>query len=274
MAHRVAALLAAAHPGPALAVTLGAAGLASAAGQNVRGVATCAAMVLAGQLSIGWSNDALDWRRDVATGRQDKPIACGAIGPRIVWRAAAVAAVTCAPISLAYGLGAGATHLAAVGSGWAYNVGLKRTVWSWLPYALSFGLLPAFVLLGLPGTPLPPVWAVAAGSLLGVGAHLANVLPDIDDDLVTGVRGLPHRLGRRPASWLATLALLAATVALVAGPAGEVDTLGWAALAVVGGLTLLGTAVGVRRPRAPFLMTIAAAGVDVVLLIARGPTLT
>jgi 4-hydroxybenzoate polyprenyltransferase len=273
MAHRVAALFAAAHPGPALAVTLGAAGLASASGQNIRGVATCAAMVLAGQLSIGWSNDALDWRRDVATGRQDKPIACGAIGPRVVWRAAAVAAAACAPISLAYGLCAGTAHLAAVGAGWAYNVGLKRTAWSWLPYAVSFGLLPVFVLLGLPGTPLPPAWAVAAGSLLGVGAHLANVLPDIDDDLMTGVRGLPHRLGRRSTGALATLALLAATVALVAGPPGKVDALGWAALAVVGGLTLLGEAMGAVRPRVPFLVTIAVAGVGVILLIARGPTL-
>jgi 4-hydroxybenzoate polyprenyltransferase len=229
--------------------------------------------VLAGQFSIGWSNDALDWRRDVAAARPDKPIARGAVGPLVAWRAATVAAVVCVPISLAYGLGAGAAHLVAVGSGWAYNFGLKRTAWSWLPYAVSFSLVPAFVVLGLPGAPLPPAWAFVAGGLIGVGAHLANVLPDIEDDLATGVRGLPHRLGRRSTRWLATLALLTATVALVAGPPGSVDALGWAALAVAGGLAVLGAAVGVARPRVPFLVTIAVCGVDVVLLIARGPTL-
>ena len=271
--HRIGALLAATHPGPALAVTVGAAGLAAAAGQDARWVALCAAMVLAGQLSIGWSNDALDWRRDAASGRQDKPVARGAVGPRTAWRAAAAAALACVPVSLAYGLAAGATHLVAVASGWAYNLGLKRTALSWLPYAVSFGLLPAFVVLGLPGSPLPPAWAILAGALLGVGAHLANVLPDIDDDLATGVRGLPHRLGRRWTRWLATAALLSATVLLVAGPPGRVDGLGWAALALVAGLVLAGAALAAARPRAPFLVTIAVAGVDVLLLLSRGPTL-
>src|SRR3712207_7375206 len=32
---------------------------------------------------------------------------------------------------------------------------------------------------------------------LGVGAHLLNVLPDLEDDAATGVRGLPHVLGPR-----------------------------------------------------------------------------
>jgi 4-hydroxybenzoate polyprenyltransferase len=270
---RSRALLAATHPGPALAVTMGAAGLAAAAGQDARGVALCAAMVLAGQLSIGWSNDAIDWRRDAASGRPDKPVARGAVDPKTTWRAATAAALVCVPLSLSYGRAAGATHLVAVASGWTYNLGLKRTALSWLPYAVSFGLLPAFVVLGLPGSPLPPAWAIVAGSLLGVGAHLANVLPDIDDDLATGVRGLPHRLGRRRTRWLATAALLGATVVLVVGPPGQIDGLGWAALAVVAALVLLGAAAAAAQPKTPFLVTIAVAGIDVLLLLARGPTL-
>lgn len=267
------ALLVAAHPGPAAAVTLGATGLAAAAGQAVPGVLNCAAMVLAGQLSIGWSNDALDWRRDAATGRADKPVARGAIGYRTVWHAAVGAAVACVPLSLAYGLAAGGVHLLAVGSGWAYNLALKRTVFSWLPYAVAFGLLPAFVVLGLPGTPSPPGWAVLAGALLGVGAHLANVLPDIDDDLATGIRGVAQRLGRRWTGRLAATALLAATITLVSGPPGPIHSLGWAGLAAVTGLALLGLAVAAARPRLPFLVAIAIAGVDVLLLLARGSSL-
>ena len=40
-----------------------------------------------------------------------------------------------AGIALACGLLAGVVHLVAVGGGWAYNLGLKRTVLSFLPYA-------------------------------------------------------------------------------------------------------------------------------------------
>jgi 4-hydroxybenzoate polyprenyltransferase len=256
-----------------LAVTIGATGLAVAAGQDAGGGLLCGAMVLAGQLSIGWSNDALDWRRDAASGRTDKPVARGSIGTRAIWQAATAAALACVPLSLAYGVAAGVAHLVAVASGWAYNLRLKRTALSWLPYAVSFGLLPAFVVLGLPNAPLPPAWSIAAGTLLGMGAHLANVLPDIDDDLATGVHGLPHRLGRHRTRWLATGALLGATMTLVAGPPGPVDGIGWAALAAVVGLVALGEATAATRPKAPFLVTIAVAGVAVLLLLVRGPTL-
>ena len=98
------------------------------------------------------------------------------------------------PLSLLSGWFAGSLHLIAVASAWSYNLWLKTTVLSVLPYVVSFGLLPAFVTAGLPGHPVYG-WLVAAGALLGAGAHFANVLPDIDDDLSTGVRGLPHRLG-------------------------------------------------------------------------------
>ncbi|MFZ5851843.1 MAG: UbiA family prenyltransferase, partial [Actinomycetota bacterium] len=192
---RALALLQAAHPLPALAVTGAAGALAAGAGQPASGVLRAVLMVLAGQASIGWSNDAWDWRRDAAAGRQDKPVARGAVGPRPVWLAAVGAAGLCVPLSLWYGVAAGLVHLVAVASAWAYNLRLKATAWSFAPYALSFGLLPVFVVLGLPGTPLPPWWAVAAGALLGVGAHLANALPDLADDLAPGVRGAPHRLG-------------------------------------------------------------------------------
>ncbi|NED56002.1 hypothetical protein G3I24_34620, partial [Micromonospora aurantiaca] len=57
-----------------------------------------------------------------------------------------------------------------------YNRPLKSTPVSVLPYAVSFGALPAFVVLALPGSPVPPAWLVAAAALLGAGAHFANVL--------------------------------------------------------------------------------------------------
>ena len=109
-------------------------------------------------------------------------MAAGTLDPATVRTAMLAAAVAVVPLSLLSGLFAGCLHLVAVASAWAYNLRLKATPLSVLPYAVSFGLLPAFVTAGLPGQPVVG-WLVAAGALLGAGAHFANVLPDIDDDL-------------------------------------------------------------------------------------------
>ena len=190
------ALLRAAHPEPTAAVTALATAVAASAGRSAAGCLLVAATILTGQLSIGWSNDVIDARRDIAAGRRDKPIAAGEISSRTVAAACAVALALCIPLSFANGWRAGLVHLLMVAGGWAYNLGLKRTVFSFVPYAVSFGALPAFLALGLDGHPLPEPWVVLAGALLGVGAHFLNVVPDIEDDLDAGVRGLPQRLGR------------------------------------------------------------------------------
>ena len=58
----------------------------------------------------------------------------------------------------------------------------KSTIWSWAPYAVAFGLLPAIATLARPTPRWPEPWAIAAGALLGVAAHFANVLPDLATD--------------------------------------------------------------------------------------------
>lgn len=263
----VSGLLRACHPLPAAAVTLFSAVLAAAAGHGPSGTALTAAAVAAGQLSVGWSNDRADLRRDLATGRRDKPLVTSALPAAAVTRAAAGALLLCVPLSLAAGLLAGAAHLVGVAAAWAYNLRLKGTAASWFPYALAFGLLPAFVTLGLPGRPWPPLWLTGAAALLGAGAHFANVLPDIADDLATGVRGLPQRLGARRSAALAAALVLASTAALLLGPPGPVGPYGRGLLA----LTCALLAVTVRAPgRIPFLATMGVAGADVLLLLVRG----
>jgi 4-hydroxybenzoate polyprenyltransferase len=229
------------------------------------------AAVLSGQLSVGWSNDWVDADRDRAVGRKDKPVVQG-MPVATLRRAALLALLACVPLSLLMGRYAGAAHLIAVASAWLYNARLKSTVLSFLPYALSFGLLPSVVTLTVPGHPTPPLWATAAGALLGVGAHGANVLPDMDDDSRTGVRGLPHRLGRTPTVVLSGLALLGATVLLATGPGPS--PLGWAAVGAATAVFGAGLALGRREgSRAPFLAVLAVAAVDVALLLLRGGSL-
>jgi 4-hydroxybenzoate polyprenyltransferase len=268
---RVLALLGACHPGPTVAVTLLVAGLAVASGQGLGGSLLATAAVLAGQLSIGWSNDAVDAGRDASAGRGDKPVAGGAVTVFEVRAAALVALALCVPLSLLYGPEAGAVHLVGVAAAWAYNLGLKSTVLSWLPYAVGFGSLPAFVTLGLPGRPEPVWWIVAAAALLGVGAHLANVLPDIEDDLAAGVRGGPQRLGHTAVRLLLPVPLVAATVLLAAGRPSVPAVV---AAGVVLAASLTGSWLGRVRPRLPFLTAILVAAVDVALLLWQGATVS
>ncbi len=191
-----AALLRAAHIGPTLAVTTVVALLA--VGQHLpadRGVLVTAA-VFSGQLTIGWGNDLLDEDRDRQVGRESKPLVNGAVSSKTVMRCLVVAAVGCVVLSLTVGWRSAVVHLGlGVASGHVYNLALKRTPWSWLPYATAFGTLPAVVTLADVPHPWPPLWMMAAAAALGVAAHFLNVLPDLGADLVTGVRGLPHRIG-------------------------------------------------------------------------------
>ncbi len=130
-------------------------------------------------------------------------------------RAAALAALAaCVPLSLLSGWRAAVVHLVAVGSAWAYNAGVKATVLSPLPYAVSFGLLPAFVTLGLPAHPWPRPTLMGATALLGVGAHFVNTLADRDDDARSGIAGLPQRMSARACLFTGVVLLSACAVAI------------------------------------------------------------
>lgn len=264
---RVTGLVRACHPGPTVAVTGIATALAQAAGARTGWVA---AAFLSGQLTTGWTNDWRDRDRDRVRGRTDKPLVQGALTARALGGAALVAAVACVPLSLLMGVGAGLVHLVAVASAASYNLRLKATALSFLPYAVSFGLVPSVVTLSADGT-WAPWWGTSAGALLGVGAHVANALPDLADDLATGVRGMPQRLGPRRGAVVMAAVLLAATALLVLGP-------GRPGAPVLAGavVALVLTAVAVLRAgaRTGFLAAVGVAVVGVALLVARGAALT
>ncbi|MFD6139016.1 UbiA family prenyltransferase [Promicromonospora sp. NPDC060271] len=258
----------ASHAAPAAVVTGLAAALAAALGSGPLTLALVTVAVGTGQLSVGWSNDWIDAERDTAVGRADKPVVAGLVTARILRGAAFAALAVCVVASLALGVVPGTAHLVAVGGAWAYNARLKATAWSWLPYALSFGLLAVFVVLAAPGPRVPAVWAVAAAALLGTGAHVANTLPDLEDDAATGVRGLPHRLGRRASGVLAPCLLVVAVAVVVTGPAGAPGPAAWVGGAVAVGLALAAGVMALVRPRSrtPFGLSMCVAVVCVVLL--------
>src|SRR5665647_2949905 len=81
--------------------------------------------------------------------------------------------------------------------------------------AVAFGMLPAVATLSASPPRWPAAWALTAGGLLGVVAHLANVLPDLGDDVATGIRGLPHRIGARATALTAAAILLTASAVIL-----------------------------------------------------------
>jgi 4-hydroxybenzoate polyprenyltransferase len=271
----VRALALSCHPIPSLAVTALTAGLAGLAGLPLdRGILVTSA-IFTGQLSIGWSNDYIDAQRDAAVRRSDKPVASGAVAPRVAGIAAGVALVLMLALSGALGWPGGGAALVATACGWAYNLGLKATVLSWLPYAIAFGMLAAVATLSASAPRWPAPWALAAGALLGVAAHLANVLPDLGQDAATGVRGLPHRLGPKATALGGAGLLLAASAVILFGAGGQGGRWRWAGF--VAAFLVAGTAAAsaYRNPSSQrfFRATILIAAMDLVFFALSGTSL-
>lgn len=254
-----------AHPVPALAVTMLTMALAASMGVSMPTAAALFIAVLSGQLVVGWTNDVVDRERDRRVGRCDKPLATGQLSVGLVRSAIGAASVVCILTSLWCGLGAGLLHLTCgVGAALAYNVKLKSTVLSWLPYSLAFGCLPAVVSLARDPATLPPLRIVAVGALLGFAAHLLNALPDFTDDVATGVRGFPHRLRPGTVPSMAALALVAASVIAVFGSRTPPTAGQWILLSAVLMLAVAATRTTGKRP---FYAAIAIAGINVVMLL-------
>jgi 4-hydroxybenzoate polyprenyltransferase len=179
---------------------------------------------VAGQATVGWTNDAHDAEADRVAERNTKPTVRGSLRPEQLRVPILVSATLTIPLSLfAAGWMGGAAHIVAVASALAYNFWLSRTVWSWVPYAVSFALMTVFVAQAASPV-LWPTWPVICLSVLvGVIAHLFNALPDIDTDRRMGLGGLAVALGKRGSIALAVVLMVFAAASLV------LVILGWVA---------------------------------------------
>jgi 4-hydroxybenzoate polyprenyltransferase len=194
MVKRLKALLGAAHFAPTMTVTT----LTFLLANQSSDLSTALGIALTfftGQLIVGWSNDLIDFADDQRHHRMNKPLVAGDISGRTLQAAIAVDTVALlaltffGPLAFFYGV----LHLIAVASALAYNAKLKSTPLSFLPYLVSFGLLPVIIV----GATKVEIkwWMPAIGALFGVGAHFANVFKDLEEDLASGIRGLPQLLG-------------------------------------------------------------------------------
>ena len=275
----VRALWGSSHPGPTLVVTVLALALGIATGLEAWRIALLTVAVFAGQLSVGISNDALDAARDREVGRTDKPLARGDVTLGVAWVAAwgllALALILSAPL----GWRMLAAHALTLGSAWAYNAGLKSTAWSIVPFLVSFGVFPSLATLSAADPTFAPGWAWIAGGALGAAVHLTNVLPDLDDDARTGVRGLPHRLGPRTSAVVAALAVGGGALAVLLGAAGgdlaDVSAVSWVFFGAVVAVAIVTAWRAIARPptRALFRLVMLAALLLAAQLVASGSAL-
>jgi 4-hydroxybenzoate polyprenyltransferase len=203
------------------------------------------------QASIGILNDVVDAPRDAGR-KPSKPIPAGLVEPGQARVGAAVAAILGLGLAVPSGPAVLAIGIVILGIGYAYDLRVKGTPWSWAPFALGIPLLPVFAWLGAAGS-LPPfmgrlvVAAVLAGTLLAI----SNARADLERDRSSGVASVATALGLERSWWLA-LALIAAILAVAAGPVLDATASGSApAAALLGviagaGLLLAGAGAGYR----------------------------
>lgn len=207
------------HPFPTLLNVVAVGGLAFVAAGGAPDAALLTRMLLVmlfAQSAIGAVNDICDRDLDAAA-KPWKPIPAGAI----TLRSAAVLAAGCiaAAAALAATLGAAGFTLAMLGlaCGLAYDVRLKRTAFSAPPFMVAIPVLPLWVWATLGAWDGVLWWLLPLGALIGLALHLANTIPDIDEDARHGVRGLAHRLGREGSmrvAWSSFAAALTLSAAL------------------------------------------------------------
>ena len=167
-----------------------------------------------GQLIVGWSNDLIDYEDDLSHQRTNKPLVAGLITRTLLqsWLAAMIPVALVINLFGPLGFVGGGLSVIAIGWAVAYNFYFKFNIFSPLPYAVAFAILPSCMALSQDKT--PPTWMWLGGALFGMAAHFLNVLKDMDQDHASGIKGLPQRCGKT-GSILAAIILIALGVTLL-----------------------------------------------------------
>jgi 4-hydroxybenzoate polyprenyltransferase len=206
--------LRAAHFGPTIIVTATTFLLALSQYSLIDSIRVAIA-IFAGQLVVGWSNDFIDAPLDIAAQRSKKPIVSKEINPEQLKKSIFGALFVALILSLFSPLGLTGTliHFLGILSATFYNLKLKPTILSPLPYIISFGLLPWAIY--LPAGNQPPLWLVIDFMLISVAFHFFNVLKDFQWDINQGVLGLPQCLGRNVSLFISISLVVSAVIVLI-----------------------------------------------------------
>jgi 4-hydroxybenzoate polyprenyltransferase len=197
IARRLGAYVRLVHPFPSLLNAIVVAAFACVAVRGWPGVACIlwlSTTMLCIQFSIGALNDWADRDLDART-KPSKPIPSRLVSSGIALVVASLLAVTAAVLAAWSGPAAWALAMTGLGIGIAYDLGVKRTPYSALTYALALPLIPVWVWTALDVESAALFVVLPVGMLLGVSLQLANALPDAEGDAAAGVRGTLQVLG-------------------------------------------------------------------------------
>ncbi len=206
-------ILRACHIGPTSAVTL----ISFLLGSSLwwEGPALVIAFgIFLGQLLVGFTNDLYDYQDDLKHNRTDKPLVSGKITTAQLKSAIKIVIPLMILVNLfgPLGIKGGLIYLLGVGLGVSYNFYFKFTLLSPLPYALAFAALVAAIVVATDRT--PPLWLLISSACLGVAAHFANVIKDINEDLKSEIIGLPQKLGKKASRVIIGILLIGTTLLL------------------------------------------------------------
>jgi len=199
------------------------------------------------QLGIGTVNDVVDAPFDAGL-KPGKPIPSGLVAlpaatalAIVLFSAGVFVAATASP--LLAGLA-----VVVIGIGLAYDLRLKGTAWSWLPFAVGIPVLPAFGWVAARGH-LEPFFIVLVPAAVLAGAALAisNSLVDTERDRAAGRASISVALGDRSA-WLLGVVLVAVVWLLAVGSAVAAALPELVPAVVVAGIPALTAAAAGRRP--------------------------
>ena len=230
------------------------------------------------QAGIGAANDLVDAPRD-AGHKQGKPIPAGLVSRHTARHVVVVAfAVGFVLAGVSGGTAALTIALIGVAIGLAYDLRLKGTAWSWVPFAAGVPLLPVFGWAGASGR-LPVAFLILVPAAFAAGAALAiaNAFVDIERDRAAASGSIALALGPSTARLINTGLVLAVGLAAVAsvvslgGPASGSAAVAVAALLPVGAAVAAWGGGATRRERAWELEAVGVAVLAVAWLLAVLP---
>jgi 4-hydroxybenzoate polyprenyltransferase len=236
------------HPFPSALDATVTFALALFAGATGGRAALLGVAMLAIQFSIGAFNDVLDAPADAIAGRS-KPLVDGRIPAGVALGVAAGAGPAGLVLAALAGPAAALVALTGYGIGLVYDVRLKASPWSWLPFAMGIPLVPVFAWVGATGDlPLPILALAGLGVLAGTALAIANSLADAERDAASRTATVATTLGRARSIRLGALlsfvvgGIATASAVALAGsiPATWLTGAGAATLAAGVGLGVLG----------------------------------
>ncbi len=171
-------------------------------GTDLRSLATLFLAVIAIYGAVGALNDYCDYSLDKLA-KPRKPLVRGLVTPKFALWQALVLAITGMLLSVRLNLLTACFSALILLLGVWYDVQAKRSLLSWVPYAIGIPTLPLWGFAAAGRFERMLLLAYPLGALLSVALNMSNTLPDREHDAAFGLRALTHRLKQKQAILLA-----------------------------------------------------------------------